>query len=95
MNKLESAIKRALREHGVECRSVFRVPDPDTRRVVLAFNSKENARLTPGKVESLLNDLGIGTFKAQREFQRLSSAFLHLEVEMGARMNPAARSDAK
>jgi hypothetical protein len=53
--------------------------------VVVAFNSKDNKRLSIRKIESALASQSIGEFKLPREFQRLSSAFLHLEITLGAR----------
>jgi hypothetical protein len=61
------------------------MPDPDELRVLIAFNSQKNPRLTTRKVKRILNEMGAGDFDVPKDFQRLSSAFLHLEVKMGAR----------
>jgi hypothetical protein len=85
MKALEAKIKHALANKGIKCQSVYRMPDPEDTRVLIAFNSQDNRRLTTRKIENALTNLGIGEFKVPREFQRLSSAFLHLEVTLGAR----------
>lgn len=85
MRKIESLIKIGLKEHGFDCHSVFAIPDEDEPRILIAFSSKSNRRLTENKVENILNSLGIGKFQTASKFHRLSSAFLHLEVIMGAR----------
>lgn len=61
------------------------MPGPDETRILLAFNSKHNRRLTTAKIDRALNMTGIGAFKVPKDFQRLSSAFLHLEITFGAR----------
>lgn len=61
------------------------MPDPDEYRVLIAFNSQKNPRLTTRKIERVLNDIGAGEFSVPNEFQRLSATFLHLEVKLGAR----------
>jgi hypothetical protein len=53
--------------------------------VLVAFNSKDNRNLSIRKIENALASLNVGEFKIPREFQRLSSAFLHLEIVVGAR----------
>ena len=85
MEAIEAKIKYVLEDKGIRCRSVYSIPDPDDPRVLLAFNSKDNQRLTPSKVQRALNSLGAGEFSVSRDFQRLSAAFLHLEVRLGAR----------
>jgi hypothetical protein len=85
MGRLEAQIRDHLRDSGIKCQSVYRLPDADENRVVLAFNSKDNQRLSTRKIERTLNNLGIGQFSTAKEFQRLSAAFLHLEVVLGAR----------
>ena len=85
MGRLEAQIKNHLRNSGIKCQSVYRLPDADENRVVLAFNSKDNQRLSTRKIERTLNTLGVGEFSVAREFQRLSAAFLHLEVVLGAK----------
>lgn len=82
---MEAQIKNHLRNSGIKCQSVYRLPDADENRVVLAFNSKDNQRLSTRKIERTLNTLGVGEFSVAREFQRLSAAFLHLEVVLGAK----------
>jgi hypothetical protein len=85
MKQIEAKIKNALENKGIKCQSVFALSDPDDTRVLLAFNSKDNRRLSIRKIENALTSLNVGDFKVPREFQRLSSAFLHLEVTLGAR----------
>ncbi|MHA1613267.1 MAG: hypothetical protein ACTSYJ_00305 [Candidatus Thorarchaeota archaeon] len=85
MKQIEAKIKYALENKGIKCQSVFALSDPDDIRVLLAFNSKDNRKLSIRKIENALVSLNVGDFKVPREFQRLSSAFLHLEVILGAR----------
>jgi hypothetical protein len=85
MKAIEAKIKHALENKGIKCQSVYRMPDLEDIRVVVAFNSKDNKRLSIRKIESALASQSIGEFKLPREFQRLSSAFLHLEITLGAR----------
>jgi hypothetical protein len=85
MKQIEAKIKNALENKGIKCQSVFALSDLDDTRVLLAFNSKDNRRLSIRKIENALTSLNVGDFKIPREFQRLSSAFLHLEVTLGAR----------
>lgn len=85
MRTLETKIQTALRGKGIDCQSVYRIPDESETKVLLAFGSKNNNRLTTRKVERVLNEMGIGQFKVPVKFQRLSAAFLHLEVAMGTR----------
>jgi hypothetical protein len=85
MKELEAKIKQALSNNGIKCSSVYRMPDPDETRILLAFNSKDNRRLTTARIDRALNTTGIGDFKIPKDFQRLSSAFLHLEIIFGAR----------
>jgi len=85
MKALEAKIKHALANKGIKCQSVYRMPDLDDTRVLIAFNSSDSRRLTIRKVENALTTLGMGEVKVPREFQRLSSAFLHLEITFGAR----------
>lgn len=85
MKQIEAKIKHALENKGIKCQSVFALSDPDDTRVLLAFNSKDNRRLSIRKIENALVSLNVGDFKIPREFQRLSSAFLHLEVILGAK----------
>lgn len=88
MRKIESLIRRRLKERGFDCHSVFTIPDEDEPRIMIAFSSKSKRRLTENKVETVLNSLGIGRFRTTGKFHRLSSAFIHLEVMMGARTEP-------
>ncbi len=85
MKALEVKIKHALENKGIKCQSVYKMPDPDDTRVLIAFNSKDNKNLSIRKIENILSTLNVGEFKVPNEFQRLSSAFLHLEVTLGAR----------
>ncbi len=85
MKALEVKIKHALENKGIKCQSVYKMPDPDDTRVLIAFNSKDNKNLSIRKIENILSALNVGKFKVPSEFQRLSSAFLHLEVTLGAR----------
>ena len=61
------------------------MPDPDEFRVLIAFNSQKNPRLTTQKVERVLNEMGPNQFSVPKDFQRLSATFLHLEVKIGDR----------
>jgi hypothetical protein len=85
MKAIEAKIKHALENKGIKCQSVYRMPDIENTRVVIAFNSKDNRRLSIRTIENALASLNVGEFKIPREFQRLSSAFLHLEITLGAR----------
>ena len=85
MKHIEAKIKHALENKGIKCQSIFTMQDPDDTRVLLAFNSQDNRKLSVRKIENALASLDVGEFKIPREFQRLSSAFLHLEVKLGAR----------
>jgi hypothetical protein len=70
---------------GIKCHTVYKMPDPDEFRVLIAFHSQKNPRLTTRKIERILNEMGISEFSVPKDFQRLSATFLHLEVKMGAR----------
>ncbi len=85
MKQIQAKIKHALENKGIKCQSVFVLSDPDDTRVLLAFNSKDNRRLSIRKIENALVTLNVGDFKVPREFLRLSSAFLHLEVILGTK----------
>lgn len=85
MKAIEAKIKHALENKGIKCQSVYKMPDPEDTRVLIAFNSKDNRRLSIRKIENALAALNVGEFKIPREFQRLSSAFLHLEISLGTR----------
>ena len=85
MKAIEAKIKHALENKGIKCQSVYRMPDLDDIRVLIAFNSKDNRRLSIRKIENALSSLNVGELKIPKDFQRLSSAFLHLEVSLGAR----------
>jgi len=86
MKAIEAKIKHALENKGIKCQSVYKMPDFEDTRVLIAFNSKDNRRLSIRKIENALTSLDdMGEFKVPREFQRLSSAFLHLEITLGAR----------
>ena len=84
MRGIEAKIKQRLMERGIKCQSVYRMPDPDELRVLIAFNSQKNPRLTTRKIERVLNEMGSEHFSVPKDFQRLSATFLHLEVKMGA-----------
>ncbi|MHA1951050.1 MAG: hypothetical protein ACXAAO_01795 [Candidatus Thorarchaeota archaeon] len=85
MKAIEAKIKHALADKGIKCQSVYKMPDPEDTRVLIAFNSRDNRRLSIRKIKNALTNLNVGEFIVPREFQRLSSAFLHLEVTVGAR----------
>jgi len=85
MKAVEAKIKHALENKGIKCQSVYKMPDPEDTRVLVAFNSKDNRNLSIRKIENALASLNPGEFKIPRDFQRLSSAFLHLEITVGAR----------
>jgi hypothetical protein len=82
---MASKIRSSLKEKGIECHSVYELPNPGETRVLLAFNSQKNPRLSTKKVRKVLNKMGVGKFEVPREFNRLSASFLHLEVVTGAR----------
>ncbi|MDH4213939.1 MAG: hypothetical protein OEV85_08460 [Candidatus Thorarchaeota archaeon] len=94
MKELEAKIKQVLSNNGIKCSSVYKMPDPEETRILLAFNSKDNRRLTTTKIDRALNTTGIGAFKVPKDFQRLSSAFLHLEIILGARMERPVTPEA-
>jgi thiamine kinase-like enzyme len=85
MKQIEAKIKHALKNKGIKCQSIFTIRDPDDTRVLLAFNSQDNRKLSVRKIENALASLDVGEFRIPREFQRLSSTFLHLEITLGAR----------
>ena len=85
MKAIEAKIKHALENKGIKCQSVYQMPDLEDTRVLIAFNSKDNKKLSIRKIENALTDLNVGEFKIPRNFQRLSSAFLHLEITLGSR----------
>ena len=85
MKHIEAKIKHALENRGIKCQSVFAMEGLENTRVLLAFNSQDNRKLSIRKIENALASITEGEFKIPREFQRLSSAFLHLEVSLGAR----------
>ena len=95
MRAIENKVKQGLREKGIPCQSVFRMPDMEDYRILLSFNSKDSRRLTIMRVRRALNSLGVGEFKVPTDFQRLSASFLHLEIVLGARtelpITPTAR----
>lgn len=86
MKALEIKILQGLRIKGINCQSVFTIPDDESgAKVLIAFDSRKNLRLTIRKIEKTLNSLGIGQFNVSNKFHRLSAAFLHLEVALGTR----------
>ncbi|MHA1904832.1 MAG: hypothetical protein ACXADL_07335 [Candidatus Thorarchaeota archaeon] len=89
MGALETKIRSGLENKGIKCQTVYKMANLDEKRVLLAFNSQKNPKLSTRKIERVLNDLGIGEVKVPKEFSRLSSAFLHLEVVFGARTEKA------
>ncbi|UCE10525.1 MAG: hypothetical protein JSW61_00945 [Candidatus Thorarchaeota archaeon] len=93
MRALEAKIREGLRIAGIDCQSVYQIPNEDAPRVLLAFGSSSK-HLTPRRVKKVLDSLGIGQFNVPNEFQRLSAAFLHLEVVMGAKTEQTVVSSA-
>ncbi len=95
MRGIENKVKFGLREKGIPCQSVFRMPGMENYRILLSFNSKDSRRLTTMRIKRALNSLGVGEFKVPTDFQRLSASFLHLEIVLGARterpITPTAR----
>ena len=85
MKNIEAKIKHALENKGIKCQSIFAMKTLDDTRVLLAFKSQDNRKLSVRKIENALAAIEDGKFTVPREFQRLSSAFLHLEVVFGAR----------
>ena len=82
---IESKIIDVLQTKGIKCQSVYKIPDPETKRVLIAFNSQKNPRLTTRKIKRILNETGTIEYKVPTEFLRLSASFLHLEITLGAR----------
>ncbi len=95
MNTIEAKIKSGLEGQGIRVHSVFKMPETEENRMLLAFNSKENPRLTTARVEEALSALGVGEFKVPTAFERMSAAFLHLEVIMSARTEPEVTKGAE
>ncbi|MDF1538333.1 MAG: hypothetical protein P1Q69_05475 [Candidatus Thorarchaeota archaeon] len=85
MRGIEAKIKESLMARGIKCHTVYTMPDPDELRVLIAFNSQKNPRLTTKRIERILNEMGTNEFSVPKDFQRLSATFLHLEVKLGAR----------
>jgi len=85
MKHIEAKIQHALENKGIKCQSIFAMKNPDDTRVLLAFRSQDNRKLSTRKIQNALASIDEGEFTVPREFQRLSSAFLHLEVTLGAR----------
>ena len=85
MKAIEAKIRDTLQSKGIKCQSVFLMSDIDETRVLLSFNSQKNPRLTTRKIDRVLNEMSENRFGVPKEFQRLSSAFLHLEIRLGAR----------
>ncbi len=84
MKPIEERVRSVLRQDGIDCHTVYAMPDPDAKKILLAFGANKNRRLTTSRIERILNSSGLGRFNVPREFQRLSAAFLHLEVTLGA-----------
>lgn len=95
MDEIESKIKTGLGSLGISVQSVYKIPDSERERVLIAFKSEDNLKLTTAKVEAALNSLGVGEFSVPTNFERLSASFLHLEVLLGARMEGQVGQDAK
>ena len=95
MKRIEATIRSGLENKGIRCQSVYQMPDPEDVRVLLSFNSKDISKVSPTRIERALNSLGVGDFSVPREFQRLSAAFLHLEVTLGARTEKSVTETAK
>lgn len=95
MSAIESKIKDILQTKGIKCHSVYKIPDPESMRVLLAFNSQKNPRLTTRKIKRILNETGTIKFKVPTEFLRLSASFLHLEITFGARMETEVTPNAQ
>jgi NDP-sugar pyrophosphorylase family protein len=95
MKEMEAVIKESLRARGIKCHSVYRMPDPDEFRVLLSFESQKNPRLTTGRIKRALNEIGTDNFDVPNDFQRLSAAFLHLEIKMGTRTDAKVAATAQ
>jgi hypothetical protein len=95
MDAIESKIKSGLRDLGIPVHSVYKMPDQERERVIIAFKSEDNFKLTTTKVEAALNSLGVGEFIVPTNFERLSASFLHLEVVLGARTEAPVSQDAE
>ena len=95
MNTIEAKIKSGLEGQGIRVHSVYKMPEAEEDRVLLAFNSMDNPRLTTARVEEALSALGVGAFKVPTTFERLSATFLHLEVIMSARTEHEVTSGAE
>jgi hypothetical protein len=95
MDEIESKIKTGLKDLGIPVHSVYKMPDPEQKRILIAFKSEDNFKLTTAKVEAALNSLGVGEFTVPTNFERLSASFLHLEVALGARTETSVSQDAE
>ena len=95
MGSIEARVKAGLRQRGIPCHTVFSLPDPDNPRLVIALSATKSERITPSRIERVLNSLGIAEFRAQDRFHRLSSAFLHLEVHFDYEQGRRTRIDAQ
>jgi hypothetical protein len=95
MDEIESKIKSGLKDLGIPVHSVYKMPDAEQERVLIAFKSEDNFKLTTAKVEAALNSLGVGEFTVPTNFERLSATFLHLEVVLGVRTEARASKDAE
>ncbi|RDE12259.1 MAG: hypothetical protein C4K47_08575 [Candidatus Thorarchaeota archaeon] len=95
MDEIESRIRSGLRGLGIPVHSVYILPGSEKERVLIAFKSEDNLKLTTAKVQTALNSLGVGEFSVPTNFERLSASFLHLEVVLGARMEGRVGQDAE
>ena len=64
MKHIEAKIKHALENKGIKCQSIFAMKDPDDTRVLLAFNSQDNRKLSVRKIENALASMNVGEFQA-------------------------------
>jgi len=81
MTDIETKIRQVLEAHGIVCRSVYRLPDvDDEQRILLAFDSRGNEKLSTQEILHALQDIDTNPVRNNPAFQRLSSRFLHLEV---------------
>jgi len=77
----EQRIREALEAHGIRYRSVYRLPGTDDEpRILLAFDSRGNEKLSTQEILHALQGIGIDPMRINPALQRLSSKFLHLEV---------------
>jgi thiamine kinase-like enzyme len=79
MKAVEAKIKHALENKGIKCQSVYKMPDPEDTRVLVAFNSKDNRNLSIRKIENALASLNPGEFKIPRN-RKAHNSCIHVRI---------------